>query len=70
MNEKFFIIFLCKNWAIDFIFTEFCTNIDIIVTFTHDNLKILESNTCENGCNGLEKTLKLFMFTTEHSQTH
>ena len=36
------------------------TNIDIIVTFTHDNLKILESNTCENGCNGLEKTLKLF----------
>ena len=37
------------------------TNVDIIITFTeHDRLKILESNTCDNGCNALEKLLKLF----------
>ena len=37
------------------------TNVDIIITFTdRDRLKILESNTCDNGCNGIEKLLKLY----------
>uniref|UniRef100_A0A6C0JDQ4 DNA topoisomerase (ATP-hydrolyzing) n=1 Tax=viral metagenome TaxID=1070528 RepID=A0A6C0JDQ4_9ZZZZ len=36
------------------------TNVDIVVTFHGDHLKRLESNTCDNGCNGLEKVLKLY----------
>lgn len=37
------------------------TDIDIVITFTdNDVIKILESNTCDNGCNGIEKLLKLY----------
>jgi DNA topoisomerase-2 len=40
------------------------TNIDFVVTFHGNHLQILESNTCDNGCNGLEKTLKLYSSVT------
>ena len=40
------------------------TNVDFVVTFHGDRLQILESNTCDNGCNGLEKTLKLYSTVT------
>lgn len=40
------------------------TNVDFVVTFHDNHLQILESNTCDNGCNGLEKTLKLYSSVT------
>ncbi len=40
------------------------TNVDFVVTFHGNHLQILESNTCDNGCNGLEKTLKLYSSVT------
>ena len=36
------------------------TNVNIIITFTRDTLQHLEQKTIDNGCNNLEKTLKLF----------
>ncbi len=35
------------------------TNVDFIITLTKGKLEELESQSCENGCNGLEKTFKL-----------
>ena len=36
------------------------TNVDVIITFTPGILQQLEGKTIDNGCNNLEKTLKLF----------
>ena len=36
------------------------TNVNIVITFTRDTLQHLEQKTIDNGCNNLEKTLKLF----------
>ena len=37
------------------------TDVNIVITFNEDDrLQILESNTCDNGCNGIEKLLKLY----------
>ena len=36
------------------------TNVSIVITFTRDTLQHLEQKTIDNGCNNLEKTLKLF----------
>ena len=36
------------------------TNVDFLITFHGNHLQILESNTCDNGCNELEKVLKLY----------
>ena len=35
-------------------------NVNIEITFTRDTLYILEQKTVDNGCNNLEKTLKLY----------
>ena len=40
------------------------TNVDFVITFHGNHLQILESNTCDNGCNELEKTLKLYTSVT------
>ena len=36
------------------------TNVDIIITFNENLAQILETNTVEHDCNGLEKILKLY----------
>ena len=36
------------------------TNVDILITFTSNEPSVLQTNTVENGCNGLEKVLKLY----------
>ena len=40
------------------------TNVDFLITFHGNHLQILESNTCDNGCNELEKVLKLYTSVT------
>ena len=40
------------------------TNVDFTITFTKGKLDELEKNKLENGCNGLEKMLKLFTTNT------
>ena len=43
------------------------TNVDFVITFHGNHLQILESNTCDNGCNELEKTLKLYTSVTTNN---
>lgn len=40
------------------------TNVDFTITFNKGKLDELEKNTLENGCNGIEKLLKLFTTNT------